>query len=83
MEDNRNLSEPSHGLGVALHHILGYVSEISGLESGPHRCERNRSAVVDLHIHLVTRLEACEFEKRGVEDDPLGVADFGDGLDHG
>jgi hypothetical protein len=38
---------------------------------------------VDLDIDFITHLEPGELEEGGIEDDALGVADFGDGLDHG
>jgi len=35
-----------------------------------------------LDVKLVTGFEMSEFQERRVEDDPLRITDFGNGLDH-
>ena len=34
------------------------------------------------HVHLIPHFKSSELEQRGIEDDTLRVADFGDGLHH-
>jgi hypothetical protein len=34
-------------------------------------------------IDLITHFDSSEVHERGIKDDPLGIADLGNGLDHG
>jgi len=38
---------------------------------------------MNLHVQFVSSLQVCQVHQRGVEDDALRVADFGDRFDHG
>jgi hypothetical protein len=37
---------------------------------------------VNLHIDLISHFEVSEVHESGIKNDPMRVADFGDGLDH-
>jgi hypothetical protein len=38
---------------------------------------------MDFDIDLIACGEVCHFHDGGVEDDALGITDFGDGFNHG
>ena len=47
------------------------------------RCQNNRPARVKCNINLIAYLDPREIHERSIEDDPLRVSDFGNGLSHG
>ena len=49
---------------------------------GTKRCEGDGAAGMDLDVDLVSRAEAGQLEKGGIEDNAVRIADFGDGFDH-
>src|SRR3970040_959823 len=73
------LEEPA----VAADQRLRHLARLSRRNRGAKRRDDNGAALVHGHVDLVAGFEPGQLAQRGVEDQAVGVADPGNGFEHG
>lgn len=71
-----------HRARVIVHRRIDDPRHLGSRRPGVQWRQRDRAALVDLHVHLVAGLQVREAHQRRVKDQTMRIANLGDRSDH-